>query len=70
MVAGSGEATAIRGGTPIAASSGVAIADPPLPKRPPRYPTPAPISAMSTHCTSQWDHLSTLRSKTMFLSYP
>jgi len=34
---------AMIGGIPIAASSGVAIAEPPLPNIPPRKPTPAPI---------------------------
>src|SRR6476469_3280306 len=43
-VAGSGEATAISGGTPTACSSGDARADPPLPSRPDRNPTPTPMS--------------------------
>ena len=35
-VAGSGEAIAMIGGTPISARNGVAIAEPPFPNRPPR----------------------------------
>jgi hypothetical protein len=52
MVAGSGEGTAANAGTPAACSSGVAMADPPLPNIPPRNPTAAPmivvLSALAT----------------------
>ena len=55
-VAGSGEATAMIGGTPMAASSGVASAEPPLPNMPPRNPTTVPISTISSQGTSPGDH--------------
>src|SRR6476660_9577935 len=52
MVAGSGAATARIGGTPTAASSGVAIAEPPLPNRPPMNPTAAPMSMIAGQFTT------------------
>src|SRR5687767_3651723 len=54
-VAGSGAATATIGGTPMAASSGVAMAEPPLPNIPPRKPTPAPTAMIANHCTGPVD---------------
>jgi len=45
IVAGSGDASATYGGMPTAASSGVAMAEPPLPNSPPRKPTTAPIAS-------------------------
>lgn len=51
-IAGSGEATASTGGTPISASTGVANADPPAPKSPKVTPTPAPASTNIHHCTA------------------
>jgi len=51
IVAGSGDATAEIAGTPARNNNGVATAEPPLPKRPPRKPTPAPMRAISIHCT-------------------
>ena len=52
IVAGSGEATATIDGTPARNSSGVAIAEPPLPSKPDRNPTPRPIAATTSNDTS------------------
>ena len=50
IVAGSGDAIATSAGTPSRCSSGVAIAEPPLPNAPDKKPTPTPISiAPSKH---------------------
>ena len=46
MVAGSGAATAIIAGTPIACNNGVAIAEPPLPNNPLKKPMHKPIKAI------------------------
>src|SRR5205823_1326903 len=51
IVAGRGEATAAIGGIPTTLSSGVAIAEPPLPNRPPSSPTAAPITATARTCS-------------------
>jgi len=51
-IAGSGEATAMIAGTPIAWSSGVAMAEPPLPSRPPRNPMPTPRTAATAMVTA------------------
>jgi hypothetical protein len=49
MVAGSGEATASKPGTPSTASSGVAIDEPPTPNNPTSSPITAPATTKTGH---------------------
>jgi hypothetical protein len=46
IVAGNGDATATKAGTPIMCRRGVEMAAPPLPNAPEQKPTPAPISSV------------------------
>ena len=66
-IAGSGDATASTGGTPINASSGVAKADPPAPNAPKTTPTPRPATSTRTSVTFPGSAHWIEKSKTEFL---